>query len=289
MSNTIKQLEELSGSKYQIADGEPDIRGWDVQTREGEKIGGVDDLLFDESSRKVRYLIVDIDDRYSVTKKDRRVLVPIGVAILHKENDEVLLPGVTLEQLAMLPRYEKGNLSAATERTIRNVFELTETAGLASSALDHNITEGDFYEHGHFDENRFYQSRRLRDEEAIPIIKEDVSIGKRVVETGGVNVRTNIVEIPVEKTVNLKEEYVTVERRPVNKNLTEADFPSFQESTIEFTEHAEVPIISKEARVVEEISLKKEVNERNETIKDSIRETKVDVEELKDNRQNGIN
>lgn len=282
MSNTIKQLEQLSGSKYQIADGEPDIRNWEVQIREGSKIGEVDDLLFDENSRKVRYLVVDIDDDYSGTKKNRKVLVPIGLATLHKDKDEVLLPGVTLEQLAALPEYKKENFSATIERTTRNVFEGTAVAGLATGALDSDITHSDdFYEHEHFDEDSFYQSRRTGEEQVIPIIKEDINFGKRVIETGGVNVHTNIVEEPVERTVNLKEEHVTVERKSVNKTLTDADFPSFEESIIELTEHAEVPVITKEARVVEEISLKKEVDERDETIRDTIRETKVDVEELK--------
>ena len=41
-----------------------------------------------------------------------------------------------------------------------------------------------------------------------------------------------------------------------------------------------MPVVSKEARVIEEISLDKKVNERKETIRDTVRKTEVDVEEI---------
>ncbi|HEX8313484.1 MAG TPA: PRC-barrel domain-containing protein, partial [Flavisolibacter sp.] len=55
-------LQKLSGSNYEIADGQPDISGWDVRDENGKRIGDIDDLLFDEQSRKVRYLVVDLAD-----------------------------------------------------------------------------------------------------------------------------------------------------------------------------------------------------------------------------------
>ena len=46
------------------------------------------------------------------------------------------------------------------------------------------------------------------------------------------------------------------------------------------TERAEVADVSKEARVVEEVRLSKEVNERKETIRETARDTQVDVENI---------
>lgn len=115
---------------------------------------------------------------------------------------------------------------------------------------------------------------------SIPVIEEELQVGKREVETGGVRLRSRIVERPVEESIRLRQEHVNVERTPVNRPATEADFNTFQEGTVEVTEHAEVPVVAKDARVVEEVSLDKDVSEREETIHDTVRHTEVDTENL---------
>jgi stress response protein YsnF len=116
---------------------------------------------------------------------------------------------------------------------------------------------------------------------AIPIIEENLEVGKRVVETGGVRLRSRIVERPVEEQLRLRREHVHVERIPVDRPVTEADLANFKEGTIEVTEHAEVPVVAKEARIVEEVRLEKDVEEREEIIRDTVRSTDVDVEQLR--------
>jgi uncharacterized protein (TIGR02271 family) len=115
---------------------------------------------------------------------------------------------------------------------------------------------------------------------SIPIIEENLNVGKRQVQTGGARLRSRIVERPVEESLRLREEHVRVERTSVDRPATDADFQNFQEGTIEIVESAEVPVVSKEARVVEEISLNKDVDEREETIRDTVRSTQVDIENL---------
>lgn len=114
----------------------------------------------------------------------------------------------------------------------------------------------------------------------IPIIEEDVQIGKREVETGGVRLRSRIIERPVEESLRLREERVRVERNTVDRKATGEDLNQFGERDIEMIEHAEVPVVNKEARVVEEISLEKDVDERTEEVRETARKTEVDVENL---------
>lgn len=288
MSNETNKLKELKGSGYEIVDGEPDIIGWDVQNNQGQKIGDVNDLLFDESSRKVRYLIVDVDDDFSGSDDNRKVLIPVGLAVLHEKDDDVLVPSLTTEQLALLPEYKKDSLDATTENKIRNVFGAVGATGVASEAMGStSANSDDFYAHDHFNEDRMYENRKAVGEQTIPIIEENLNVGKRLMQTGGVRVTSNIVEQPVQETVNLKEERVTVERTPVNKPLTEGSFAPFEETTIELTEKAEVPVVSKEARVVEEVSVDMEVNHRDETIQDTVRRTEVEIEEIDKNKLKG--
>ena len=117
-------------------------------------------------------------------------------------------------------------------------------------------------------------------DQTIKVIQENLEVGKREVERGGVRVRSRIVEKPVEESLRLREERVSVQRTPVNRPATDADLNAFQEGEISLTEHAEVPVVSKTANVVEEISVGKEVSEREEVIRDTVRNTEVDVENI---------
>ena len=117
-------------------------------------------------------------------------------------------------------------------------------------------------------------------ETTIPVVEENLEVGKRTVETGGVRVRSRVIEKPVEETVRLREEHVVIDRRPVNREVTQADMNNLQEGTFEITEHAEKAVVSKQARVVEEIAVGKTVEEHQETVSDTVRRTDVDVEEI---------
>ena len=116
--------------------------------------------------------------------------------------------------------------------------------------------------------------------DSIEVLKEDLQVGKRSVLRGGVRVFSRVVETPVEESIGLREEHVRVNRTAVNRPATEADFTSGRNQSIEVQEFAEEAVVAKQARVVEEIQVGKEVSERTETIKDSVRHTEVEVEEL---------
>jgi uncharacterized protein (TIGR02271 family) len=126
------------------------------------------------------------------------------------------------------------------------------------------------------------EASRLREgAEAIPVVEEEVRIGKREVARGGVRVVSKVTERPVEEQVNLREERVNVERRPVDRPLTQGDLKNaFQERTIEATEMAEEAVVQKNARVVEEVVVNKEAAERTETVRETARRTDVDVQQL---------
>ena len=128
--------------------------------------------------------------------------------------------------------------------------------------------------------NQDYQTKQTGDNMKAEVIEENLQVGKRVEQTGGVRLRSRIVEKPVEASVRLREEHVTVQRTPVNRAASEADFKAFKEGEMEVTESAERAVVAKEARVVEEVSLGKQVTEREETIRETVRNTEVDVEQI---------
>jgi len=127
------------------------------------------------------------------------------------------------------------------------------------------------------------RSATVRDDlndETIEVVEEEMRVGKRAVETGGVRVRSYVREVPVQEQVNLREEHVQVERRAVDRPATSADFDTFKEGTIEVKETQEEAVIAKEARVVEEVRVSKNVDQRTETVQDTVRRTEVEVEQL---------
>ncbi len=120
----------------------------------------------------------------------------------------------------------------------------------------------------------------------IPIVEEELAVGKREVQRGGVRVYSRVVETPVEETVVLREEHATVERHPVNRPVTEADLEALRIQSVEVTETVEVPVVEKTARVVEEVLVSKETSERTQQIADSVRKTQVEVEQLDTDTKN---
>lgn len=124
-------------------------------------------------------------------------------------------------------------------------------------------------------------------EVAIPVVAEELEVGKREVERGGVRVQKRVSEIPVQEDVTLREERVNVDRRPADYTFHGSDADAFQESVVEIREAYEELILNKKARVVEEVVINKDVDERTETVRETLRKTEVEVEQLEPGRARG--
>jgi uncharacterized protein (TIGR02271 family) len=117
-----------------------------------------------------------------------------------------------------------------------------------------------------------------REDEVMPVIQEDLKVGKRLAQTGRLRVYRRVHEQPVEETVRLREEHARVERQAVDRPATEADFAKMRDGVTEVREQSEEAVVSKQARVVEEVRIGKEVSERDETVRDTVRRSEVQVE-----------
>jgi len=117
-------------------------------------------------------------------------------------------------------------------------------------------------------------------ETVMPVVQEELQVGKREIEKGGVRVIKRVSETPVKEMVRLREERAVVERRPADRPATEADLSNLQDRTVEVRETAEEPVVAKTARVVEEVVVGKDVQERTETVSDTVRRTDVEVEKV---------
>lgn len=121
------------------------------------------------------------------------------------------------------------------------------------------------------------------EEQRIPVVEEQLRVGKREVARGGARVRSYVREVPVHEEVELREEHVSIETRPVEERLTEADLAKsevLQERVIEVSQVREEAVIKKEAVVREELVVNKTVERHTERVEGTVRRTEVEVEEL---------
>jgi len=172
-----RRLQELDRSDFQIVDGEPDIRGWDVKNSTGQKIGEVEELVIDAQERKVRYMVVDLDDN-ELKLDHRKVLIPIGLAELHGKDDDVLIPQVSPQQYGELPVYDRDNLTEDVERRIFSTLEKrtpppptmhpkstvqepekSEQKRKTAEKKEKHEVDADFYRHEYYNVDNLYKNR----------------------------------------------------------------------------------------------------------------------------------
>ncbi len=149
-----------------IADGEPDIRGWTVRTSEGTDVGEVDDLIIDTGAMKVRYMCVELDKDAFDLDDTRRVLVPIGTARLDDDDDNVFITS-TSAQLLALPVYDDEAFRGDDRTDAHETFGRPWMTGQTASADDNRINElesRDMYQQSQYNDRDFFGARR-RDRE----------------------------------------------------------------------------------------------------------------------------
>lgn len=113
-------------------------------------------------------------------------------------------------------------------------------------------------------------------EQVLALGEEVLNVGTRMVPGKRTRVRRVVIESPVQKDVTLHTETVILEhRKPIATNGTDV----LTEVTVEMTDFNEVPVVTKDVRLVEEVLLRREVTARTETIRDTIRRDTIEVEQ----------
>ena len=119
------------------------------------------------------------------------------------------------------------------------------------------------------------------DRGTLQLSEESLVVGKRLVNRGGTRIRRYVVETPVEEQVSLHDERVIVDRHPVaDGRAVDANAFADNDRVIEMTETTEQAVVGKTARVVEEVSLRREGADRTETIHDTVRKEEVEVVQI---------
>ncbi|MDQ2889738.1 MAG: DUF2382 domain-containing protein [Gemmatimonadota bacterium] len=270
---------------FQVAEGYPDPRGWNVMGADGMKIGKVHDLIVDTGEMRTRYLDVTLYKDAIGAADDHDVLLPVGAAQLDDTNDHVMLGSLTPAQLGALPEFTHGEITRDYEDTLLQHMpgprDAVATAGAAAAT--------DYYATHHFDDKAFFNrrdermSRDAKDENMNEVrvtrSEEELEIAKRNVQAGEVDLHKRVETEHVTRPVTTRREEVTIERRPVRADQDRSATGTIGDGTeirIPITE--EELVVEKRAVVKEELVIRTRMVTEEKTVEGDIRKEKVDID-----------
>ncbi len=290
-TSRVAPLESLGD--FQVADGVPNPRGWDVIASDGMRVGKVHELIVDRAEMRTRYLDVTLDTDIAGEGNDRDVLLPVGVARLDANVDRVMLDNLSTAQIAALPVYMHGAITREYENSVLNHMpaaapqrprdEATEMRGSGpDAALAARPAERDnYYSSHHFDDSRLLASRPTR----MIRSEEELQIGKRQVHSGEVEVRKTIETNRVQRPVTLRHEEVTIERRPVSADRAASEDSGANTNVQDDGDEIRIPIVEEEVIVQtrpvvrEEIVIRKHAVSEERIVEADVRRERIDVDQ----------
>ncbi|MBO2011968.1 PRC-barrel domain-containing protein [Hymenobacter negativus] len=143
----LRRLRDLTD--FEVADDNPDVRGWTVRGNDGQALGTVHELIVEPEAMKVRYLDVELDPRFHINEYENHILLPIGVAAIDTDDDNVFVPALNAESVLNYPPYMEIQITREYEEAM-----------LRALGQEPSTANRRFYEQDSFDADSFYSRRR---------------------------------------------------------------------------------------------------------------------------------
>lgn len=232
--------------------------GMDVIGSDGEKVGEIDAV--EQDYFVVRKGFFFPQDHY----------IPFSAVDSFEERAvylNVTKDGALEQQWNEAPTYTNDDSILGTTGTTGGYVDTDVNAGYGET----QVTDASFGETRMDD--RTYADTDL-DRDTIEVREEDLNVGTREVDRGAVRVDKRVIEEQESVDVPVTEEEVHVTRRSVDREASGLDL---EESTFEVPLRGEEVVVSKTARVVEEIDIDKTARERTERVTDTVRREEVDI------------
>jgi uncharacterized protein (TIGR02271 family) len=250
-----------------IALHDPDsLRGATVRDRDGEKIGTVDDLYFDEATDKAEWMTVKTGLFGMKT-----TFVPVEGAQPEGE-DELRVP-YEKDRVKGAPSIDPDHeLTQGEEQELYSFYGISYGEQRSSSGLP----EGR-------EQDRGTTGRDVSGpttDDAMTRSEEELRVGTQRREAGRARLRKYVVTEQVTKTVPVQREKVRVEREPITEgNVDQAmSGPEISEEEHEVVLHEEEPVVEKRAVPKERVRLEKDTEVDEETVSEEVRKERIDTE-----------
>ncbi len=266
------------------------FEGYEVNDRDGEKIGKVDDLFVDESNEP-EYIGVKMGFLGM-----NSTLIPMDICRVD-ESDQAITVDTEKEKAKDGPSFDGDQeISRDFERQVRGHYGLNGHDGSGErgdygayysdeddAKVGPGMVKGDT-ETGEFrgDANEAEGVRQpgsdLEDEDEIRVQRseEELRTGTREREAGGVNVRKRVRTDREEVRVPTKHEEVNVERVAVNEETPDAEIGEDEVSVPVVEEEV---VTEKKPVVKEELRVRKDVVEDEEVVEEDVRKEEVEVDD----------
>jgi uncharacterized protein (TIGR02271 family) len=233
-----------------------------------ERIGKVLDYVCDENG-KLRYVVVETG--FWIFGK--KVLVPVGRLEIRDDRNDVIIRGLTKDQLKTLPEYKEG-------QEITTEYEEDVMEGYEPGYVRSGKRRGPEYER--------MPAFRATQPERIRLIEEHLDIQKRREQVGEVHIgkrvetHTETVEVPLSE-----------ERLVVEHHTPDRETPASEARMGESDEEITIPLykeevdVSKRQVVSDEVTVRKEADTHTERVSEEVRRERLDVEESRGGRTMG--
>ena len=258
----LHKLESFDPNYKQTFGGE-DVKGLELYTEGGIKIGSVDGALVDDEG-KFRYLVINTTND-SISKK---ILLPIGLSRIAYNESRVYVDGLSKEQVERLPEY-KDNMVVDYdyEEGVRQAYRPTQDS-----------YNRDTY---NYQQDSNLYDLNVRENQTFKLYEERLIANKNRIKAGEVTLGKHIETETATVTVPLEKERIVIERvtAPSVEAVVDSTVINFQEGEIARIEvYEETPEIRKEAYVREEVRIKKIVEQENFEAKETIRREELDID-----------
>lgn len=253
MSQLVRLQDIQATHRDLIGDDYYDPTGKTAYGVDEDKIGKIDGALVEDTTGRIRYLIVDAGGWFS----SKEVLVPAGLARI--VGDDVFFDSLTKAQVEAMEPYDHDYQYSYKEQyeNDRKAF-VAETVPVAERM--------DIQDHAYNAPNK------------LELLEERLTVNKDRIIAGLVKIGKHVVTEERNVEVNLEEEHAHIERtnvdRPTDRRIGDVN----GNETIEVELQAERARVSKETYVAEEVTVGKTTESHTETIVETIQREELDID-----------
>jgi uncharacterized protein (TIGR02271 family) len=233
------------------------LRGADVYSQDGEKIGSVEQIFVDEQTRRPEW--IGLGTGLFGTK---RVIVPVEGASLSE--DQVTVP-YAKDHIKDSPEIDSDEISQETEKALYAHYGF----GYSEARSDTGLPEGSGAASGDLAET-------MKEQAAVTRSEEQLRVGKQEEERDRLRLHKWVETEQVDVPVDVRREKARVTREPVDQAVTDQEIG---EEELDVTLREERPVVEKETVAKEKIGIEKDVEVDQETVSGELRKERVEVDD----------
>ncbi len=240
----------------------PDLLDTVVYDNDGEKVGKVGQVYFDQESNQPSWVTVNTG-LFGMKES----FVPLQQARAETDGLQV---AVNKQEVKDAPRVESDSeLPPEREAELYSHYGLGPDGYAASNQSD-----------GYDPSQSFASDGRGQSDQAMTRSEERLNVRTEQTEQGRARLRKHVVTEHVQQTVPLRHEEVRLEREPVTEanRRSALDGPEISEADHEVTLHAERPVVETETVPVERVRLSTDTVTEQQRVDGDIRKEKIEFE-----------